>query len=62
MIKGSFANPLKHSTNINTCKHTKFLQNTKRFSRCKKNNVGHKMPNLQGADHFGQLLEWGQQV
>lgn len=47
---------------MNACKCTKFLQNTKRFSLCKNNNVGSKMYDPQDADYFGQLLEWGQQV
>lgn len=47
---------------MNTRKCTKFLQNTKRLSLCKTNNVGSKMHDPQDADYFGQLLEWGQQV
>lgn len=38
------------------------LQNTKRFSLCKNNNVGPKMHDPQDADYCGQLLEWEQQV
>lgn len=58
--KRPFANPLKHSTNANTCKHLKYLQNTKRFPLCKNNNIGSKMHDLQDADYFGLLLECGQ--
>lgn len=47
---------------MNTRKCTKFLQNTKRSSLCKNNDVGSKMHDPQDADYFGQLLEWGQQV
>lgn len=47
---------------MNACKWSKFLLNTKRFSLCQNNNLGSKMHDLQDADYFGQLLEWGQQV
>lgn len=48
---------------MNTRKCTKFLQNTKRSSLCKNNDVGSKMHDPQDADYFGQLLGTrGQQV